>query len=465
MTAKLDIIVIGATGYTGRITCKYLSAHKEPFTWAMAGRDGAKLADLKASLGGTATAVETLVVDLAKPESLDAVCRRARCVISCAGPFNVCGMPVVEACVRNGVHYIDSTGEFTFVRLVAERFHEEAQKKNIALVSCCGFDSVPADLGNYVIHRAAREEMREELKEVVCFYKCRISGISSGTAHSIAEVVNYLTRGDMAPTSLNPVGGTVPVAAPTRLLMGYDWSLRSWMAPFVMAGCNERIVRRTNALNGSSASYVECLQAAGLFQAIGVTAGFLAMGVLMVLAPLRNFLLRRFFPAGVAHGPSAETKAASFFRCTFRGTTVSGRRLTTVLQSTIDMYDISGVFLGECALSALALEKRGKVRPGVMTPASAFGDELVHRSTSAGVHLTTLIESKQEDDSTVDAAAVKPASAEGVAVVEPAEASNGSADTAEEVEKHKVSVLTRPSKSPRSGSEATGAGAATPPQH
>ncbi|EPY30104.1 saccharopine dehydrogenase, partial [Strigomonas culicis] len=253
--AQFDIILIGATGYTGRITAKFLSKQSAT-TWAMAGRSAAKLQELNKELK---TNVSTFEIDVNKPETLDAVCQRARCIISCAGPFTRCGMPVVDACVRNGVHYIDSTGEFNFVRAVIEKHNEEAKRKNIVLVSCCGFDSVPADLGNYVLHRDAKEPV----KSVQCYYKLHTAGVSNGTVNSISEVMAVIGRKDLDPCSLNPPEAPRPVAAPTRMLMWWD-GRRGFTAPYGMAAINERIVRRTNALMGSRASYVEAMQGGAL---------------------------------------------------------------------------------------------------------------------------------------------------------------------------------------------------------
>lgn len=159
MAAKLDIIVVGATGYTGQIVCKYLNGLPEATQpkWGIAGRSEAKLAAFKQELPGK---IRSFVVDISKPNTLDAMCQQTTCVIACAGPFTKVGMPVIEACVRNGTHYVDTTGEFNFIRLVINQFHERARMKGVALVCACGFDSVPSDVGNYVVHKAIKEPIK-----------------------------------------------------------------------------------------------------------------------------------------------------------------------------------------------------------------------------------------------------------------------------------------------------------------
>ncbi|RNF16173.1 saccharopine dehydrogenase, partial [Trypanosoma conorhini] len=149
--------------------------------WAIAGRSKEKLDALKKELG---LDVAVLSADIASPSSLDKVCAGTTVLISCAGPFTRIGMPVVEACVRCRTHYVDSTGEYNFVRQVIERFHEEAKKQGVALVSCCAFDSVPGDLGNY----AVRQGLGAQVEEVKAFYQLSSPGFSGGTARSIFAV-------------------------------------------------------------------------------------------------------------------------------------------------------------------------------------------------------------------------------------------------------------------------------------
>lgn len=409
---EFDIIVLGATGYTGKITCKYLDSLKAAAgKWAMAGRDAAKLQALKQSLHA-GDGVPTITVDLASPESLDALCKRAVCVLSCAGPFTAVGMPVVEACVRNGTHYVDSTGEYNFVRRVAEKFHATATGAGIALVSCCGFDSVPSDIGNYVLHARAGETVTD----VKCFYAHRSGGFSSGTMQSILALAADATAADASPTSLLPAEAPQPRATPRQRGVWYDAAERTWTAPFAMAATNERVVRRSNALRGSTASYMEC-EEGSFAHVMRATFGGVAMKGVMAVAPLRRYLVNKKYPAQASIGPSDEHKAAAYFRGRFVGTTASGKRVVCTVGAQRDAYDVTGVFLGESALSAVALARQRRLKGGVLTPSVAFGDEFVRRLVAAGITIAMgddriapdapSISTAHADSSAGDAAATK----------------------------------------------------------
>lgn len=388
MTSKLDIIVLGATGYTGAITCRHLNTQKTlNGRWGIAGRNASKLKELKESLSGD---IPSFVVDLSKPSTIDEVCKKTVCLISCAGPFTKIGMPVVEACLRNRTHYVDSTGEFPFVRLVAERFHAEAVEKGVVVVSCCGFDSVPSDLGNYVVH----EQAKEELKEVRCYFRLKASGISCGTANSIGAAGDSITWKDMDACSLVPADGPRPRWASTRVGIWYENG--RFVAPFFMASCNERVVRRTNSLIGSTAAYSEAVEGSFL-QMLGTAIGSILAMAVVSMSPLRRFLISRYYPAEACNGPTAEEKKNSQFHCTFIGTTASNRRIETLLSAKQDMYDVTGVFLVACARSAVALASKKSIKPGVLTPASAFGPELERYSVDGGVMITTIMGSKKQN--------------------------------------------------------------------
>eukprot|EP00796_Vickermania_ingenoplastis_P008650 gene8650-6077_t len=379
---KLNIIVAGATGYTGKIVCKYLR-DKNIQSWGIAGRNEQKLNDLCSELS---ISVPVLTVDFSNSATLDAMCHRAVCIISCAGPFTEVGMPIVDACIRCQTHYIDSTGEFNFVRKVAEKYHQEAIHRGIVMVSCCGFDSTPSDIGNYVVHK----EAGEPVKEVRGYIRCATAGMSSGTAHSIGAVMEAMEKPDLSPKSLVPADAVQPAAAPTRKGVWYDRQDKKWSAPFLMAGCNERVVRRSNALRGSPAVYVEAAEGS-MLSSIKITASMYAMFTMFLIRPLRHFVLNKFYTRGIAHGPSEEKKVGCSYTFTFMGTMESGKRIEVQFHDDREMYDVTGLYLVECALSACALHEKGAIKPGVLTPSVAFGDDLVERLKATGIRITSSI--------------------------------------------------------------------------
>ena len=389
MSEKLDVIVFGATGYTGKLTCKYINQLKPgTCTWGIAGRNKEKLDEMKKELKNDLLPI--FIVDLTNPETIDAMCQKAVCIIACAGPFTRVGMPVVEACMRQHTHYIDCTGEFPFVRLVSERFHDEAKEKGIALVCSCGFDSVPSDLGNYIVH----QEAKEPLMKVVSLYELKSAGLSSGTMHTILELRSFMKKEDASPCSLNPEGSVQPTAADTQSGMSYNSTVKKWVGPFIMAPSNERIVRRSNALSGSAASYLE-VAGGSFFDTLSLSVGSTIFKLLMAFSFTRKRVLNRF-PMDVAHGPNEATKKESRFKSTFVGITQSGKKVVTELSSDIDMYDLTGVFLSECALFACNMAKNKQIKGGVLTPAVAFGEEFVKRAPEIGLKISTTIENPKK---------------------------------------------------------------------
>lgn len=383
MSEKLDIVIIGATGYTGKITAKYLHSRGERAgRWAIAGRDQSKLTQLKQELG--VSELPTFVIDISQPATLDAVCAQTRCIISCAGPFTRVGMPVVEACVRNHVHYIDSTGEFNFIRLVAERFHEQAKREGVVLVPGCGFDSVPSDIGNYVLHR----QSRDEVTSVKAYYTLTAAGFSSGTVASMVAVGEALKPEDAGVNSLVPHDtNTPPRELPLLRGMHYDTKIGAWTVPFVMASSNIRVVRRSNALRGSSAAYDEVMRAPTLMKSLKSMAGLFGMRAVLAFGPVRRFVLQRMFPTGTAAGPAEAAKEHAHFSALFVGETALNRTLRVEVSSQREMYDLTGVFLGEAALSAVTLAKANHIKTGVLTPTVAFGDDLVQRCVENGLEI------------------------------------------------------------------------------
>lgn len=373
------MVVLGATGYTGRLVCEYLARldFGSVGRWAIAGRNEEKLNLLKEEL---AVDVPVLVADFNSVESLDKICGSTNLLVSCAGPFTQVGMPVVEACLRCRTHYVDSTGEYGFVRQVIERFHEKAIEQGVLFVPCCAFDSVPADLGNYVVH----DGLGARVAGVKACYQLRSCGVSGGTARSVLALLESTTPEDEDPHSLSPKDAPRPSAAPSQRGVWYDFSERKLTGPFVMAPTNERVVRRTNALLGYDSSYVEVL-GGSVGDVVGTTLMTFAKTVFLKVPFLRRFAAKYLIPPP-GTGPTQTQKELSWYKCVFTAVDRSGKKLRRVwLSDNRDMYTASGLYIAEGALSALQMMKEGSLRPGVLTPMVAFGDVLRQRVQQAGV--------------------------------------------------------------------------------
>ena len=239
-----------------------------PVTWpvmrlaacgiGLAGRSERRLADVRAGLGAAASAWPLLVADSADPVSLAALARAARVVVTTVGPYRARGLALVEACAEAGTDYADLTGEVLFIRDSIDRCHDVAAGTGARIVHCCGFDSVPSDLGVLMLHQAARADGAGDLLDTTLVVTALRGGISGGTLASmmgqLEEVRASAERRQVVqdPYALSPDRAAEPGLGGERDLdrARYDGELRMWTGPWAMAGINTRVVRRSNALQG-----------------------------------------------------------------------------------------------------------------------------------------------------------------------------------------------------------------------
>src|SRR5215475_7087965 len=253
---ELDVVVFGATGFVGRLVAGYLAGHAPGgVRVGLAGRSQRRLAEVRAGLGAAAAAWPLLVADSADPLSLAAA---ARVVASTVGPYRAQGLALVRACAEAGTDYADLTGEVLFIRDSIDHCHGVAVRSGARIVHCCGFDSVPSDLGVLLLHLAARADDAGDLQDTVLVVTALRGGVSGGTLASLMgqqdEVRVSAVRRQMVadPYALSPDRAAEPDLGDERDLdwVRYDGGLRMWMGPFAMAGVNTRVVRRSNALQG-----------------------------------------------------------------------------------------------------------------------------------------------------------------------------------------------------------------------
>jgi len=395
MARDLDVVLWGATGYTGQLVAEYLSASPSAagLRWAIAGRDAGKLDALRRTL---AVPPEVLVGDADDPASLDAIAARAKVVCSTVGPYAKYGSFLVAACVRAGTHYCDLTGEVPWIRRMIDEHHDAARESGARIVHCCGFDSIPSDLGVWMLHRAMQGR-GARLAKVDAFFG-EMSGLpSGGTIATMLGVVDEARRdravlkvvGD--PYSLDPrprVGG--PDGSDPRSV-GYEPRLKRWTAPFMMSAINTRIVRRSNAVldypYGREFRYTEQLSlpggVKGMIAATGVTVGLAGFVAASQVPPLRKQLEKRLPKPG--EGPTPEQRARGYFVLRLFA---EGEGGTPVLRGRVEDrrdpgYGSTSVMLSE---AALCLARDPLTAPGgVLTPASAMGDALLARLRAAGL--------------------------------------------------------------------------------
>jgi short subunit dehydrogenase-like uncharacterized protein len=398
----LDLVLFGATGFTGRLVAQYLATQGEVGTVALAGRSAEKLAEVRASLHPAAAEWPLVLADSADPQTLHAMATRSRVVVSTVGPYAEYGLPLVDACARAGTHYADLTGEVLFTRDSIDRHHDVAVASGARIVHSCGFDSIPSDLGVWDLARAVDADGAGRLSDTTLVVAAMRGGVSGGTLASarteLAAVrADPLRRAVVAnPYSLSPDLAAEPDLGDQSDLRGtvFDDDLGQWVAPFVMAGINTRVVRRSNALldyrYGRTFRYRE-VTGLGTGPEAAAKGAALAAGLGGMTALLGNSVTGGLADKAVSRavpkpgeGPDEESRRRGFFRMEIHTRTTDGSRYVERVAAQGDPgYAATSVMLGQAGLSLAhdALPERA----GVLTPAAAFGSVLVDRLRAAGM--------------------------------------------------------------------------------
>ena len=255
--AHYDLVVFGATGFVGQILCRYLltqTTSSTPFRWAIAGRSATKLKALVTTLGSDAAQLPQLIADATDADALTHLCAQTRVVVSTVGPYALYGEPLVQACVATGTDYCDLTGESQWIRRMIQRYEIQAQAAGARIVHCCGFDSIPSDLGVYYLQQQSRTRFGEPCTRVKMRVVAAQGGVSGGTAASGLNLVKEATTDASLresirdPYSLCPDSDKVTDQLPPLIPVQYDPDFQAWVTPFVMADVNTRVVLRSNFL-------------------------------------------------------------------------------------------------------------------------------------------------------------------------------------------------------------------------
>lgn len=405
---QYDLVVFGATSFVGQILCRYLTdmfGTKGELKWAAAGRSQSKLESLKMALGRKATELPLLVADAADEPALRNLCGQTRVVISTVGPYALFGEPLVKVCAETGTDYCDLTGEVQWIRRMIERYEPAAQASGARIVHCCGFDSIPSDMGVYFLQQQARARLGAPCTRVKMRVKAARGEFSGGTVASLMNVVKEAShdpalRKELAnPYSLCPPDHSFIARQPNVKSAEFDPDFNAWMAPFVMAAINTRIVHRSNALfekaYGHNFIYEEAMLTGrgvkGRMSAYGLTG---AMGGFMVASAIKptRWALERFVLPKPGEGPSPEAQKRGFYDLRFLGTTTEGKALRVKVTGDQDPgYGSTGKMLGQAG-ACLALDIAKADKPGgFWTPSTIFGDNLLLRlSRYAGVKFEVL---------------------------------------------------------------------------
>ena len=254
---EFHIILWGASGFTGRLVAEYLLekyGSGETLRWALAGRNQAKLEAVRDGIGAVAEALPILLADAADEASLAELVARASVICTTVGPYAKYGSKLVAACARSGTHYCDLTGEVHWIRRMIDAHQDEALASGARIVHTCGFDCIPSDLGAFFL----QNEMQSRHGVSADYIKYRVKGFSGGASGgTIASMLHMMEEAGSDPEvmrvmnepySINPKGQRTGPDRAERFVPAYDEDFQQWTAPFVMAGVNTKVVRRTNAL-------------------------------------------------------------------------------------------------------------------------------------------------------------------------------------------------------------------------
>jgi len=393
---EFDLVLLGATGFTGQLVARYLTHHSQSggraMKWALAGRNRAKLDTVVHDLGHD---VPVIVADALDPKACAELAARTRVICTTVGPYAKYGSEVVAACAAAGTHYCDLTGEVHWMRAMIDAHHETAKQTGARIVHTCGFDSIPSDLGCWATQQEFIKRHGHPASRVTALYGETSGGFSGGTAASafgLAEAMKdpAVRRVLGNPYGLDPDPKATRPRAPDDKTIGWDKGLGMFTAPFIMASTNSRVVRRAHALAGfpwgEDFVYREVMStpgnARGLAMAVGVTGALAGLAVAMMQPRLRTMLQKRAPQPG--EGPDEKTRTNGHWKVRFVAERGPERLIYIVADPAGDPgYASTSKMLGESAL-CLAFDSLSSPG-GVQTPSIAMGAALLERLRTAGL--------------------------------------------------------------------------------
>jgi len=379
-SSKFDIVVYGATGFTGQLVAEYLAAHYKgdgTLKWAMAGRSREKLSTVRNAIGAPAD-TPLIVADAADPASLKTMVAQARSVITTVGPYQLYGAELLAACVAAGVDYFDLCGEPVWMRQMIDAHEATAKSTGARIVFSCGFDSLPFELGVFFVQEEAKNVFGTAANRVKGRVRAMKGTFSGGTAASIKATFVAAAK-DLSlvamlkdPFVLTP-GFEGPKQPPgNRPILDED--LNSWTAPFVMATINTRNVHRSNLLMnfpyGKDFVYDEMMLTGpgekGEANAKRVAAAINAEKMGGSGGPKPG------------EGPSKEERENGLYDLLFVALAPDGRQVHAAVKGDRDPgYGSTSKMISECAICLLC--DTPDVPAGIWTPGAAMGNRLIKR--------------------------------------------------------------------------------------
>ena len=374
---KFDIVVYGASGFTGQLVAEYLASRYGggDLAWAMAGRSLDKLAAVRDAIGAPAD-TPLISADAGDPVSLNAMLAQTRAVLTTVGPYQLYGSDLVAACAATGTDYLDLCGEPVWMRQMIDAHHATAQSTGARIVFSCGFDSIPFELGVFFLQATAKAEFGAPVSRVKGRVRRMKGTFSGGTAASVKATFAAAAK-DLSlvallknPFALTP-GFDGPKQPPGNKPL-HDDDLGMWTAPFVMSTINTRNVHRSNFLMGFPYGrdfvYDEMMLAGS-----GEKGEAMAKAIVAANAEMGG-------PGGPqpGEGPSKQERETGFYDLLFVGLAAEGRQVRVAVRGDRDPgYGSTSKMIAECAI---CLERdMPELAGGIWTPGAAMGDRLIKR--------------------------------------------------------------------------------------
>lgn len=389
---EFDIILLGATGFTGRRSAKYLKEHCPPnLNWGIAARNNEKLSKLAKELN--IPSKKCFQVNSQNKDETDHIARKSRIIITTVGPYSLFGEQVIASCADHGTHYLDITGEVGFIKQMADKYDELAKSNKSIIIPFSGFDSVPAEFCVYLLSKRFTQKDEVYIK---AYYSLK-GGFNGGT---IATMMNKFETGEykkMGNPRLAMDSQDQQLAVATdRNFVGFDTEIKRWTTPFIMSSINSKVVYRTSELMRKMGTpyfekiaYSEHASLGKWYNPIPFLTTLFILVAIQSLGPFSWFrnLLLKFAPAP-GEGPSEESIENGYFKVQAFAKSSTGKKEKLVCSFSGDPSNKATVFfLCESALALIDLldsKKKDLISFGFLTPASALGEILVDRLETNG---------------------------------------------------------------------------------
>lgn len=386
-----DIVIWGASSFVGKLVAEYLTAnYSDTHNIALAGRSGSKLNDVNKDYCEDRWPI--LVGDANDELFLNEMVGQAKLVISTVGPYALYGESLIKSCVEAGIDYCDLTGEPQWIWQMLQNYEQQAQQTGARILHCCGFDSIPSDMGVYQLQKLATEQTGQPCHQIHYRFKASKGGFSGGTVASMLNAIKQISE-DKAKARLLKTPYALISKKPKNMPYQHavkrfskDAQTGHYLAPFIMASINTKVVHRTNYLLGypwkTDFLYDEAMQfepnISGRLQALKLVLGLGLFG-LFASFPFTRRILEKYIVPKPGEGPSQDVVKQGFFEVELIGKYNDHKEISLTVSGKGDPgYGSTCQMISETA-NLLLSSSREKTGVGFLTPAAALGSDLIDK--------------------------------------------------------------------------------------